>query len=248
MGGRTRTATAMALRDQCRRPLVPILLVVLPAYVISRAIAETLPTPLRIGLPDGIYVTTTLKQVHGAGMGGVIIAFVAALLGVFLMQSALQADRRLVVAGFRPSETVLARLAVVVGATGVVVIVALAATAMSFSPASWLPVVAALILLGLIYASIGALVGVVLGRLAATYFVLFVVMTDVGVVQSPMFRTLPGPGAWLLPGYGPARVMFDGAFSSSFHAWGALALSIAWLVALAFAVLVVLRRVVSIHP
>jgi len=57
---RTRTATTMAFRDQLRRPLVLILIVVIPAYIITRSIAETLATPRRIGLPDGVFVTTTI--------------------------------------------------------------------------------------------------------------------------------------------------------------------------------------------
>jgi hypothetical protein len=81
---RTRAATAMTFRDQLRRPLVLALIVVIPAYVITRSIAETLATPRRVGLPDGVYVTTTMKALHGAGMGGVVVAFVAALLGVFV--------------------------------------------------------------------------------------------------------------------------------------------------------------------
>ena len=245
MSGRTRIAAEMALRDQRRRPLVLILLIVLPAYIITRAIAETLPTPRRIGLPDGVWVMTTMKDVHGAGMGGVIVAFVAALVGVFVMQSALQADRRLVVAGFRPSETVVARLVVVLSATALVVVVAVIATAAKFSPASWPAVIGALLLLGLIYAAIGALAGALLDKLAATYLVLFVVMTDLGVVQSPMFRAVPGAGASLLPGYGPSRVLYDGAFSSGFHAGAELALGLGWLAVLAAAVLIVLRRAVG---
>ncbi len=88
MSARALTATSMALRDQLRRPLVLILLVLVPAYVITRSIAETLPTPRRIGLPDGVWVTTTMKELHGAGMGGFAIAFCAAVVGVFVMQSA----------------------------------------------------------------------------------------------------------------------------------------------------------------
>src|SRR4029453_3142590 len=99
--------TRGAFRAPLRRPLVLILIVVIPAYVITRSIAETLATPRRIGLPDGIYVTTTMKELRGAGMGGVVVACVAALLGVFVMQSAPEGDRRLVVAGFHPGETVL---------------------------------------------------------------------------------------------------------------------------------------------
>ena len=45
MSARALAATAMAFRDQGRRPLVVILLVIVPAYVITRSIAETLVGP-----------------------------------------------------------------------------------------------------------------------------------------------------------------------------------------------------------
>lgn len=242
---RTRTAASMAFREQVRRPLVLVLMVVIPAYVITRSIAETLPTPRRIGLPDGVYVTTTMKSLHGAGMGGVVVAFVAALLGVFVMQSALEGDRRLVVAGYRPGETVLARLLVLGAGTLLVVAVSAVVTAVSFDPASWIPLIASLMLLGLIYAAIGALAGALLDKLAATYLMLFLVMTDIGVVQTPMFHVTPPRLAVLLPGYGPSRMMYDGAFSTAFHAATELVLALAWTTALGVAVAVVLRRAVG---
>jgi hypothetical protein len=233
----------MAFRDQRRRPLVLILLVIVPAYVITRSIAQTLATPRRIGLPDGVWVTTTMKDLHGAGMGGFAIAFTVALVGVFVMHSALQGDRRLVVAGFRPGETVIARLLVLAAATGLVVAVSALVTAANFTPASWPPLITALVLLGLTYGAIGALAGAVLDRLAATYLILFLVLTDVGVVQSPMFGDgAPGRWAALLPGYGPSRVMYDGAFSARFHAEGELVLAAAWAAGLAVAVFFVFRR------
>lgn len=242
---RSRVATTMAFRDQWRRPLVLILIVVIPAYVITRSIAETLATPRRIGLPADVFVTTTMKQLHGAGMGGVAVAFVIALLGVFVMQSALDGDRRLVVAGMRPVETVLARLLVLVSGTGLVVAVSVLVTALNFTPRNWLPMITALVILGLIYAALGSLAGALLDKLAATYVMLFLVMTDIGVVQSPMFHVTPGRLAPLLPGYGPTRAMYDAAFASSFHGGGALLLSGAWVIVLGFLVLVVLRRSVG---
>jgi len=247
MLGRTLIATTMAFREQRRRPLVLVLLVIVPAYVITRSVAETLSTPRRIGLPDGVWVTTTMKNLHGAGMGGLVIAFVVALVGVFVMQSALQGDRRLVVAGFRPGETVIARLLVLAAATTLVVGVSAVVTAFNFTPKSWPALIAALVLIGLIYGAIGALAGAVLDKLAATYFVLFLVMTDIGVVQSPMFHDKPGGLAVLLPGYGPSRAMYDGAFSETFHAGGELALSLAWLAVLGVAVVFVLRRALQAH-
>ena len=245
MLARAHTATAMAFRDQGRRPLVLILLVLVPAYVITKSIAETLGTPRRIGLPDGVWVTTTMKDLHGAGMGGVVVAFAAALLGVFVMQSALQGDRRLVLAGYRPGEAILARLLVLLAATALVVAVSAVVTGLNFTPASWAPLLMALLLLGLIYAGIGALAGALLDKLAATYLMLFLVMTDLGVVQSPMFHETPGRWSVLLPGYGPSRVMYDGAFSQSFHAVWALILSFGWLAAIGAAVYFVLRHAVG---
>ncbi len=247
MLARARGATTMALRDQRRRPLVLIVLVLLPAYVITKSIAETLSTPEQLQLPGGVVVTTTMKELHGAGMGGVVIGFAAALLGVFVMQSALQGDRRLVLAGYRPGETVVARLVVLAAATAIVVAVSALVTGLNFTPDSWGPLLVALTLLGLIYAGIGALAGALLDKLGATYLMLFLVLTDLGIVQSPMFRDAPGPGAFLLPGYGPSRVMYDGAFSTSFDAGAELLLSLGWLAAVGAAVYFVLRRAVGSH-
>ena len=139
----------------------------------------------------------------------------------------------------------IARLLVLISATALVVAVAAIVTAINFTAASWLPMIAALALIGLIYGAIGALAGAVLDKLAATYLILFLVMTDLGVVQSPMFHTTPGRLAVLLPGYGPSRMLYEGAFSHSFNAGGELLLSLAWLVALSVAVFVVLRRAVG---
>ena len=245
MSSRALTATAMAFRDQRRRPLVLILLVLVPTYVITKAIVDTRATPRQIALPGHVWITTTMKAMHGPEMAKISVAFVAALVGVFVMQSALQGDRRLVLAGFRPGEAMLARLAVLVAATVVVVAVSVLVTALFFTPAQWTPVIAALVLVGLIYAGIGALAGALLDKLAATYLILFLAMTDLGVVQSPMFHATPARLAFVLPGYAPTRVMLDGAFSHSFDADGELLLSLGWLAGLSVAVYLLLRRVLG---
>jgi len=127
--------------------------------------------------------------------------------------------------------------------TALVVAVSAIVTALAFDPASWIPFLAGLLLIGLAYASLGALIGTVLDKLAATYLILFVVMTDVSIVQNPMFGDgVPDGWAVALPGYGPSRLMVEGAFSDAFHAGGELLLSLAWMTALTAAVLVVLRH------
>lgn len=246
MLARTLAATTMAFRDQRRRPLLLVLLVIVPVYVITRSVAQTETTPRRIGLPGGLEITTTMQDLHGATMAGVTIAFVASLVGVFVMQSALAGDRRLVVAGYRAGETIVARLTVLGAAIALVVATSVAVTAVNFTPASWVPLVVALALTGAIYAVIGALAGSVLDKLAATYLMLFVALTDIGIVQTPMFGDgTPDGWAAALPGYGPTRMMVDGAFSNSFHAGGELLLSLAWVAVLGTTVIVLLRRAIA---
>jgi hypothetical protein len=245
MSAAAHTATRMAFRDQRRRPLVLILLVIFPAYIITKSIADTQPTPRRIGLAGGETITTTMKALHGPEMAKISVAFAAALVGVFVMQSALQADRRLVLAGLRAGQAVRARLAVLLAATALVVAVAAIVTALFFTPISWPAVIAALVLVGSIYALIGALAGALLDKLPATYLILFLVMTDLGVVQTPMFHATPPRLAFLLPGYAPTRVMLDGAFAHSFQATADLFIAAGWLAVLAAAVYVLLRRAVA---
>jgi hypothetical protein len=235
----------MAFRDQRRRPLVLVLIVFVPAYVILWSVAETKPTPRTIQLAGGEWVQTTMKALHGPGMAALMIAFLAALLGVFVTHSALQGDRRLVLAGLRAREAVLARLLVLSASTLLAVVVAGGIMALVFTPATWAPVIGALILTGLTYAAIGSLIGALLDKLGATYLILFLIMTDLGVVQSPMFHARPVDFAWSLPGYPLERLLYAGAFSHSFHATGVLLLALAWLAALSTAVYIVMRRAVG---
>ncbi len=162
------------------------------------------------------------------------------------MQAALQGDRRLVIAGFRPGETVIARLTVLAAGTALVVIVSMAVTAASFTPASWGPFMAAALLIGVIYAALGAIAGAWLDKLAATYLMLFLALTDLGIAQNPMFGN-GSPRSWatLPPGYGPGRRLVDGAFSSTFHAAGQLAIAFGWATGLTLTVGFVLRRAVG---
>ena len=245
---RVLVATRLGFREQARRPLLLALLVGLPFFFITRAIAQTEQLPRTIRLPGGGEVLTNMRDIHGADMAAITVAFLAGLIGVFVMQSARQADRRLVVAGFRPREALAPRLLVLAAGAVLVVAVSVAVTALSFTPKLWVPFILGTLLAGLIYAMLGALAGAALGKLGATYLILFGAMLDLGIVQNPMFGT-GKPQAWgtVLPGYGPGRVILDAAFSDQFHGWGALAISIGWTLALGVAVLVLLGRLVGVE-
>ena len=84
MNTRVVTATRLGFREQARRPLLLVLLVLLPFFFITRAIARTEPTPRLLGLPGGGDILTTMRDAHGASMVTITVAFLAALCGVFI--------------------------------------------------------------------------------------------------------------------------------------------------------------------
>ena len=233
----------MAFRDQLRRPLVLILLVLLPAYVVFRSIA--IPSRRRVGHASrGTVIASTMRDVHGAVMAGNVIAFVAGLIGVFVMQSALQGDRRLVIAGFKPGEAISARLIVMAAATGS------SSRSRRSSPRS----------------ASASPPGPVPRQPRPDRPALRVDRRPGGSGARPARRHLPDPllGAdrsrhrpepdvrhpprWrrAAAGLRPGRVMVDGASpSGTFHGGGDLLLSIAWLSLLGTAVSLLLRRAVG---
>ena len=229
MSAKVATAARLGFLEQARRPLLLVLLVGLPFFFITRAIASTVPQPRAVPLADGTEVLSNMQDIHGATMAAITVAFLAGLCGVFIMQSARDADRRLIVAGFSTTEAIVPRLLQIAAATAVVVVVSLAVTAISFRPEHWMPFALATCLIGITYGSIGALAGAVLGRLGATYFMLFLPMLDLGIAQTPMFGD-GTPDGWtqLLPGYGAGRVLVDAAFGPSFSAGSELTLAAGW--------------------
>lgn len=248
MSARVATATRLGFREQARRPLLIVLLVVLPFLLITRAIARTVPQPRLVALPGDELVMTTMRDLHGANMAAITIAFLAGLCGLFILQSAREADRRLVVAGFRPLDAIIPRLLVLAAATLVIVAVSLAVTAISFTPRQWGTFAAANLLIGVSFGSIGALAGAAVGRLGGTYFMFFLPFIDIGIAQNPMFGDAR-PDGWVefLPGYGSGRVLVDASLSGSFHAWGELALAVAWALALVALVALVLMRTLGVE-
>lgn len=243
MNARLETAVRLQIREQYRRPLVIALLVVVPVVFITRSIARTSELPRRITLPGGTEVRTTMRDIHGVTMASVTVAFLAALLGAFVVNASRQADARLAVSGFRCAEVVIPRLVVLGMATVFVTAVSVGVTAFGFHPQSWVAFTLGTLTVGLTYAALGALAGAVLGPLGSTYLALFAAMLGQGIVQSPMFGSgAPSGIAVWLPDHAATRIVIAGGFAPGFSAWVELAVAGAWIAGLVAAVVVVLRR------
>jgi hypothetical protein len=239
-------ATRLGFAEQARRPLLLVLLVTVPFIFISWSFWVTEEIPRVVALPGGEMIPTTMRSIHGAIMVPITVSFLAGLVGMFVVRSALESDRRLVVAGFSPGEAVAPRLLVMAAATLIVLAVAIAVTSIDFVPASWWPFLVGNLLAGLTYVLIGALAGATIGAIGGAYFMFFLPMVDYGIAQNPMFfEGRPPEWAVALPGWGSTRMIVDGAFSGEFVATAGLLAAVAWGVGLSIAVALLLRHAVG---
>ncbi|HET6876695.1 MAG TPA: hypothetical protein VFH38_04145 [Jatrophihabitans sp.] len=246
MMDRTLTATRMGLLDQIRRPLLVVMLAVIPIIFITWGAKATPLTPHRLTLPDGTRVLSDTRAIMTVMDVPVAIAFLGGLVGVFVVTAALQSDRRLVVAGYTPTEVIVPRLVVLTLAVLVISVVSLVVMAFTFTPNLWGPFIVGNVLAGLTYAELGALAGALIGRLGAVYLMFFLPNIDIGIAQDPLFFN-GDPQAWArgLPGYGPTRMIVESSFAKDFTAVGALLPALAWFVGLTVILVLVLRHEVK---
>jgi len=231
--GRLRTAVSVGVREYSRNRAFLALLVVLPVSFITVSIAVTPMTRLPVRtVVDGFAVSQiqTMPEVHGVVMTPITGAFITGLAGLFLMESATNADGRLVLTGYRPWEVIAARLATLTLVAVVVSAIALAVMSFDYMPQQFWWFALGTVIVTLLYGLIGMLCGVVLRRLAGMYLMLLAPMMDIGVFQDPMF--VRGPPKWwmkLTPGYHPLRMMWDAGFTPAVDTVGSLVSAVGYL-------------------
>jgi hypothetical protein len=242
---RTGTGLRYAWREYRRNIALWVLLVGLPLVFISLSIAVTPDDPAPVELVEnGVRDVSILSMtdVHGAIMVPITVAFLAGLAGLFVVLGSAEGDRRLVLAGFRPREVLVARLGVIFIAAVLVTAVPLAATAASFQPQAWLTFGLATLAVGLTYAMIGVIVGPLVGRMGGLFLMFLLPFLDVGLAQNVMFDAAPPSWAAWMPAHGAVKVLIDGAFTQGFDESSSLLLTAAWLVGITAVAAVVFKR------
>jgi hypothetical protein len=184
----------------------------------------------------------SLIDLHGATMVPIAVASLTALIGLFGVLQSRDGDRRAALAGMRTGALLFSRLGILTAFALVATGVALAASALIFSPAQWAGYAGANLLIALTYGLIGALLGPIFGSVGGVFIAFMLAFLDIGIVQNPMLQ--PDPTVWsrLLPGHGGSRVLIDAAFTRSFDEVVPLFLGLAWLVALALATVATYQR------
>ena len=246
--GRIRVALRYAWREYRRNIALWVLLVGVPLFFISLSIAVTPDQPAPVELTDGGQRTVTILSmvdVHGAIMVPITVAFLAGLAGLFVVLGSIEADRRLVVAGYRTGEVLAARVGVIVLAAVLVSGVSLGVTAFSFRPREWVTFALATLTVALTYAMIGVLMGPVVGRLGGLYLMFLLPFLDVGLAQNVMFGASPPAWAAWMPAHGAVRVLIDAAFTSRFDEAGGTLLALGWLAAITVAAGMVFHWIAS---
>ncbi|HZE05001.1 MAG TPA: hypothetical protein VE127_07250 [Solirubrobacteraceae bacterium] len=246
MTGRVLTATRMGMRDQLRRPVLIGLMIAIPVIFILWGAKVTAEEPRDITLVGGWGVSTNMRILMTIVDVPVAIAFLSGLVGVFVVSAALQGDRRLVISGYSPRQAILPRLAVLGAGVLVIALVSLIVGAFVFTPEHHIAYLAGNLFTGLEYAAIGALAGAFMGRLGAIYFIFFLPNVDIGIVQDPLFFS--GHPQWwaaALPGYGPTRLILAASFNTGADMLVPLLISLAWLVVLGAALVLLLERAVA---
>jgi hypothetical protein len=235
-------------REYRRNPAMWVLLVALPVFFITLSfyITPDMPTPVQlIEKGQSSIRAVSMIDVHGAIMVPITVAFLAGLAGLFVVQSSLEADSRLAVAGYQPREILGARLAVIGLAALLTTVVSLLVTAVDFSPRQWGWFAVANVIVAATYGMIGVVTGSLVGRVGGLYVMFLVPFVDVGIAQNVMFSSQPPAWGRFLPSHGAVRIMVDGAYTSSFDEVSAIILAVVWLSALAGAAGVTFHRISS---
>lgn len=197
-------------------PVLLGILTVIPIYFIGVFGFVLSDMTVVIDVASGTTVETTVADVIGVFVTPLTGAIVSGVFGLFVIQNVTDNDERLLLAGYRPSELVLARFGLLVTGGGIVTVISLVVLGSFFVPEQ--PLLAgAIVLIGtLIYGAIGMLVGASVDTLPGVYTMLGVPMLDIVLFQNPLATDMPELSEYL-PGHFVVTAAVDASFGSGFE-------------------------------
>ena len=216
---RIRISVLMTFKDLARRKIVLILLFVVPTvfYTVTRLTNGLKEIPFRIAsLSEETILTLPERHIALVFMGLASVGLLSSFLSMNLIQRSMEANRRLIVCGYRTTELALSKLFVLFGVIIVVGIYVASMLLVFFDPEHFSRVVVGFILIGFVYGSYGLLVGAILkGELEGILMITLLANIDVGWLQNPVYfaDALNKTIIQSLPAFFPSQVSIISAFS-----------------------------------
>lgn len=250
---RVSTAARLLLKDLLRRRIALVLLFVVPALFDAVVLATTTSREISVtvgSLAEDETVEKTSTAVDrvvdvfiddGSRMldeqrlslvflGTAAVSFLACFLAFNLVHKRRDVDARLVHAGYRAHEVLLAKLIVLLVLVSLLSIYETAILWPWLRPHQATLEVAGFFFGGLIYGCLGMLVGaIVKGELEGIFGIVLLTNIDAGWLQNPIYYAHSQRREIIraLPGYGPAQLAITGAFTDE-SPHGALSRAALW--------------------
>jgi len=215
------TSFGMVLRELSRKRLVIVLALVLPPIFFAAVVATAgnRIIPIELAGADGAVVSVEERRQSLVFIGVAAAALIAAFFASNLIQQQVEANRRLVLCGYRSSELIVARLlvllCVIAGTATYTWLIAGVFARELFAPG---------VLLGMaggafVYGCYGLLAGALFRRdLESIFAILVLINIDAGWLQNPIYYATAG-SKWLieaLPAHHASQVAYLSAFTSHF--------------------------------
>lgn len=253
---RIATAARLLLLDLSRRRIALLLLFLVPALFEAVVLATTAsrqaqltiaslveddaliqtpespPDPFDTALDDNGSRNVDERQLSLVFLGTAAVGFLACFLAFTLVHKRRVVDSRLVLAGYRAHEVLIAKVLVLVVLGLLLAAYETAMLAPWVVPRSPLLVAEGLFFCAITYGCLGLLVGALAHQeLEGIFGIVLLTNVDVGWLQNPIYFAHSQRRALIraLPGYGPVQLAVVGAFSDD-HPRGALARACAWAV------------------
>ena len=209
----------MTVKDLLRRKIVLILLFVIPTvfYTVTRLTNGLKEIPFRLAsIAEETFLTIPERHVALIFIGLASVGLLSSFLSMNLIQRNIDANRRLIVCGYRTTELALSKLFVLFAVILVIGIYVASMLLVFFEPLHFWGVILGFILIGYVYGSYGLFVGAILkGELEGILMITLLANIDVGWLQNPVYfaDALNKSIIKGLPAFFPSQLSIISAFS-----------------------------------
>lgn len=213
------TSAAMTARELMRKRLVLVLALAVPAVFFAAVFATTGDglVPITLAAAAGRVTLVGERRQSLLFMSIAATGVISAFFASSLIQRQLDANRRLVLCGYRAVELITARLAVLLGIIAATALYTWLTLAVFSSPRFPPGVLLGLTVGAFVHGCYGLLVGTLFRRELESIFALLVLINiDAGWLQNPIYYQ-NARSKWLieaLPAHYPSQIAYLSAFTS----------------------------------